>query len=281
MLDQEIDLSPSKSIPLHDLSMGGTIMAKKTTALLISISMMFLAVQVAYPSPFDHSKFNLVLKQYVDEQGLVDYNGIAQDRRFSEYMKSFESAKVEKMSRDGQLAFWINAYNAVTIDKVIKKKPKESVRETIIPGVWTSKKFFRSREHTVANRRLSQDDIEDFLRKEFNDPRIHFAIICASSSCPKLPRVAYTAGNVRARLEEETRRYVNSERGIRIDRAGNTLYLSRIFDWFEEDFVEKYGSATNFIRPYLRKEVVSFLDGKPKMKFLGYNWGLNAQQPLK
>jgi hypothetical protein len=256
-------------------------MKKEISALILSIPIMFSSVQVVSSAPFDHSQFDLILKQYVDEEGLVDYNGIAQDRRFSEYMKSLKSAKVEKMSRDGQLAFWINAYNAVTIDKVIKKKPKESVRETIIPGVWTSKKFFRSREHTVANRRLSQDDIEDFLRKEFNDPRIHFAIICASSSCPKLPRVAYTAGNVRARLEEETRRYVNSERGIRIDRTGNTLYLSRIFDWFEEDFVEKYGSATNFIRPYLRKEVVSFLDGKPKMKFLGYNWGLNAQQPLK
>jgi len=257
-------------------------MPKKITALFISISTMFLAVQVAYPAPFDHSKFDLVLKQYVDEEGLVDYNGIAQDRRFSEYMKSLESAKVEKMSRDGQLAFWINAYNAVTIDKVIKKKPKESVRETIIPGVWTSKKFFRSREHTVANRRLSQDDIEnEILRKEFRDPRIHFAVICASSSCPKLPRIAYTEGNVRARLEEETRKYLNSERGIRIDRTGNTLYLSRIFDWFEEDFVEKSGSATNFIRPYLRKEVASFLDGKPKMKFLRYNWALNVRQPLK
>jgi len=257
-------------------------MPKKITALFISISTMFLAVQVAYPSPSDHSKFYLVLKQYVDEEGLVDYNGIAQDRRFSEYMKSLESAKVEKMSRDGQLAFWINAYNAVTIDKVIKKKPKESVRETIIPGVWTSKKFFRSREHTVANRRLSQDDIEnEILRKEFRDPRIHFAVICASSSCPKLPRIAYTEGNVQTRLEKETRKYLNSERGIRIDRTGNTLYLSRIFDWFEEDFVEKSGSATNFIRPYLRKEVASFLDGKPKMKFLRYNWALNVRQPLK
>ena len=95
-------------------------MKKKITALFISISMMFLPVQVAYPAPFDHSKFGLVLKQYINEEGLVDYNGIAQDQRFSEYMKSLESAKVEELSRDGQLAFWINAYNAVTIDKVIK-----------------------------------------------------------------------------------------------------------------------------------------------------------------
>lgn len=256
-------------------------MRKRITALIISIPMMFSTVHVASSAPFDHSQFDQVLKQYVDEEGLVDYNGVAQDQRFSEYMKSLESVKAEELSRDGQPALWINAYNAVTIDKVIKKKPKESVRETIIPGVWTSKKFFRSREHTVANRLLSQDDIEEILRKEFKDPRVHFAIICASSSCPKLPRIVYTKANVHARLEEETREYVNSERGIRIDRTRNTLYLSRIFDWFEEDFVKKSGSVANFIRPYLRREVLSFLDRKPKMKFLGYNWALNAQKPLK
>ncbi|NIS61156.1 MAG: DUF547 domain-containing protein [Proteobacteria bacterium] len=256
-------------------------MKKEITALIISIPMIFAAIRVASSAPFDHSQFDLVLKLYVDEEGLVDYNGIAQDRRFSEYMKSLESANVEDLSRDGQLAFWINAYNAVTIDKVIKKKPKESVRETIIPGVWTSKKFFRSREHTVANGLLSQDDIEEILRMKFKDPRVHFAIICASSSCPKLPRIAYTERNVGARLEEETREYLNSERGIRIDRTRNTLYLSRIFDWYEEDFIQKSGSVANFIRPYLKREVVSFLDRKPKMKFLGYNWALNAQKPLR
>jgi hypothetical protein len=244
--------------------------------------MLFSAVHGVSSTPFDHSQFDHVLKQYVNEEGLVDYHGIAQDHRFSEYMKSLEPAKVEKLSMDGQLAFWINAHNAVTIDKVIKKKPKESVRETIIPGIWTSKKFFSSREHTVATRLLSQDDIEnEILRKKFKDPRIHFAIICASSSCPKLPRIAYTEVNVQARLEEETREYLNSERGIRIDRTSNTLYLSRIFDWFEEDFVEKSGSVANFIRPYLKREVASFLDQKPRMKFLGYNWALNAQKPLK
>jgi hypothetical protein len=256
-------------------------MKKEISALILSIPIMFWAVQVVSSASFDHSQFDLILKQYVDEEGLVNYNGIGQDRRFSEYMKSLESAKVEELSRDGQLAFWINAYNAVTIDKVTKKKPKESVRETFIPGVWTSTKFFRSREHTVGNRRLSQDDIEEILRKEFKDPRIHFTIICASSSCPKLPRIAYTEGNAGARLEEETKKYLNSERGIRVDRAGNILYLSRIFDWFEEDFVEKSDSVTNFIRPYLRREVLSFLERKPKMKFLGYNWALNAQKPLK
>jgi hypothetical protein len=255
-------------------------MEKQVMVFLMSILVMFSTVQGAYP--FDHSNFDLILKQYVDDRGLVDYNVIAKDRRFSDYMKSLESAKVEELSLDGKLAFWINAYNAVVIDKVIKWKPKKSVRETLIPGVWTSTKFFTSREHIVAGKRTSPDDIEhEILRKKLKDPRIHFAIICASSSCPKLPKIAYTEENVQARLEEETRKYLESERGIRIDRAENTLYLSKIFDWFGNDFVEKSGSVMNFIRPYFKKEIISFLERKPRIDFLHYNWAVNAKEALR
>jgi hypothetical protein len=148
---------------------------------------------LASAAAFDHSKFDRLLKTYVDDQGSVDYNAISQDARFQEYIQSLKLAKTAEMTPDGQLAFWINAYNAVTIDKVIKWKPKKSVRETLFPGVWTSTKFFTTREHLVAGRHLSQDDIEhEILRKQLNDPRIHFAIVCASSSCPKLARFAYT-----------------------------------------------------------------------------------------
>lgn len=231
---------------------------------------------------FDHSKFDQILKEYVDDNGLVGYNSIAKDRRFTEYMQSLQSARVEEFSRDGQLAFWINAYNAVTIDKVIKKKPKKSVRETLVPGLWTSTKFFTSRENIVAGKRLSQDDIEhEILRKQFKDPRIHFAIICASMGCPLLPRIAYTEENVQARLEEETRKYLNSPRGTRTDRAENTLHVSKLFDWFATDFIRNSGSTLAFMRPYLSEETLSFLERDPKISYLEYNWALNAQAPFE
>jgi hypothetical protein len=231
---------------------------------------------------FDHSVFDQVLKTYVNDQGRVDYNGIAGDPAFKAYMKSLESADLNSMSRNAQLAFWINAYNAVTIDKVIKWKPKKSVRETLIPGVWTSTKFFTSRENTVAGQRLSQDDIEnEILRKQFKDPRIHFAIICASSGCPPLPRFAYTQENVQTKLEEETRKYINSDRGSRIDSEDNTLYLSKLFDWYAGDFESKSGSVLNFIKPYLNEKTLAFLERTPKIAYLDYDWALNAQQPLK
>jgi hypothetical protein len=230
----------------------------------------------------NHSKFDQALKKYVDDKGLVDYNSIAKDSGFSEYVQSLQTARVEKFSRDGQLAFWINGYNAVTIDKVIKKKPKKSVRETFIPGVWTATKFFTSREHIVAGKRLSQDDIEhEILRKQFKDPRIHFAIICASMGCPLLPRIAYTEENVQTRLEEETRKYLNSPRGTLIDRAENTLHVSKLFDWFGSDFINKSGSILAFMQPYLYEEVRIFLKRDPMISYLEYNWALNAQSPLK
>jgi hypothetical protein len=197
-------------------------------------------------------------------------------------MRSLQRAKVEEFSRNGQLAFWINAYNAVTIDKVIKKNPKKSVRETFVPGVWTGTKFFTSREHIVANQKLSQDDIEhEILRKKFKDPRIHFAIICASMGCPPLPRIAYTEENVQARLEEETRKYLNSPRGTQIDRAENTLFVSKLFDWFATDFIQKSGSTLAFMRPYLNEETRAFLSRDPTISYLEYNWALNAQAPLE
>jgi len=231
---------------------------------------------------FDHSKFDQVLKTYVNKRGLVDYNGIAGDQSFKMYMESLKSAQPDSMSRDGQLAFWINAYNAVTIDKVIKWKPKKSVRETIVPGVWTSTKFFTTREHIVAGKRLSQDDIEhEILRKQLKEPRIHFTIICASSGCPPLPRVAYTEENVQTMLEEETREYINSERGTQIDSEKNILYLSKLFDWFHGDFEYKSGSVLNFMKPYLNERTLAFWDKEPKIKYIHYDWSLNAQAPLK
>jgi hypothetical protein len=238
--------------------------------------------QKAYADTFDHSKFDLILKQYVNDKGLVDYNGIAKDPRFGEYMETLKSAETDKMSRNGRLAFWLDAYNAVTIDKVIKWRPKKSVRETLIPGVWTSTKFFTTRDHIVAGRRLSQDDIEnDILRKKFQDPRIHFAIVCASSGCPPLPGFAYTEENVQTKLEEETRKYINSSRGTRIDRTKNTLFLSKLFEWYAGDFKAKSGSVMNFIKPYLAQETRDFLKQDPKISYIYYNWALNAKAPLR
>jgi hypothetical protein len=257
-------------------------MNSKFAVFIVSIVIVISPVHEAFAGIFDHSDFDQVVTEYVDDKGLIDYNRIAEEPLFQAYLESLKKAKVENLSKDGQLAFWINAYNAVTIDKVIKWKPKKSVRETFIPGVWTSTKFFTTREHTVAGKLMSPDDIEhETLRKRFNDPRIHFAVVCASSSCPPQPRFAYTEKNVQTMLEEETRKYMKSKRGTRIANSENTLYLSKIFDWFADDFIKKSGSVTEFIKPYVMGGVLSFLEQNPKISYLDYNWALNAKEPLK
>jgi hypothetical protein len=248
----------------------------------IYIILFLITAPLASATAFDYYKFDRLLKIYVDDQGLVDYNALAKDTRFQDTIESLNSVNTEEMTPDGQLAFWINAYNAVTLDKVIQWKPQKSARETLIPGVWTSTKFFTSREHLVAGKQLSQDDIEhNILRKQLNDPRIHFAIVCASSSCPQLARFAFTEKNVQRQLEAVTRKYINSERGVRIDHAENTLYLSKIFDWFASDFMNKSGSVLAFIKPYLDAEAMSFLERKPKISYIHYNWALNAKEPIE
>jgi len=249
----------------------------------ILIALIFVSISLHQPADgavFDHSIFDRVLKTYVDDQGRVDYNGIAKDQSFKAYMEALQTARSDSMSRDEQLAFWINAYNAITIDKVIKWKPQKSVRETFVPGVWTGTKFFTTREHTVAGQRLSPDDIEhEILRKRLKEPRIHFAIVCASSSCPPLPQFAYTAENVQVKLEEETRKYINSERGTQIDSANNVLHISKLFDWFAGDFEYAAGSVLNFIKAYLDEEGRAVLEKNPEIKYIHYDWALNAQEP--
>ncbi len=256
----------------------------KKKAIIYAVPIFFLVglARFVLAADFDHSIYDQILKTYVNDQGLVDYNGIAGDQSFKMYLEALKTAQPDSMSRDGQLAFWINAYNAVTIDKVIKWKPRKSVRETFVPGVWTGTKFFTTREHTVAGKLLSQDDIEhEILRKQLKEPRIHFAIICASSGCPPLPRFAYTEENVQTMLEKETRNYINSERGTQIDSDRNALYLSRLFDWFAGDFESKSGSVKNFMKPYLNERTLAFWAKEPEIKYLQYDWSLNAQAPLK
>ena len=126
----------------------------KTKSFLVIICLVGAAVltRPAAAATFDHSGFDRVLRKYVDDKGLVDYNSIARDKTFKDYIKSLQTSSPETLSRDGQLAFWINAYNAITIAKVIKWKPKKSVRETLIPGLWISTKFYSSRENRVAGR---------------------------------------------------------------------------------------------------------------------------------
>lgn len=251
---------------------------------------------------FDHShkKFDLLLKKYVIN-GWVDYQGILSEPDiFYEYLNSLAEVKsdsLDKWTREQKLAFWINAYNAFTIQAVIERypitsrsliglfSPKNSILQ--ISGVWSRLKF------DAGGQRLTLWKIEHgIIRKMFDEARIHFAIVCASRSCPALRPEAYQADILERQLEEQALQFINDpDRGVRWDPAKRRLYLSKIFKWFKADFKKKVSPndvpaqsqitenpLLTFIRPYITSQQVkdALADGRDiRVKYLHYDWHLN------
>jgi hypothetical protein len=160
-----------------------------------------------------------------------------------------------------QLAFHINAYNAWILHEALAKYPTKSVKDTLFT-------FFTGKRITVAGEKMSFNRLEkDIIRPRFNEPRIHFALNCASRSCPPLRPEPYTAARLEAQLEEQTRAYLNEDRGIKV--SGDSAQLSKIFDWYKEDFGGEAG-----VGPFIAR----YRGGKAafkKVTYQEYDWGLN------
>ncbi len=171
------------------------------------------------------------------------------------------------MSRNEQLAFYINAYNALTLKVIGEHYPVRSIRD--IPGVWDRLEF------TVARRKITLDHIEhQILRKRFKEPLIHFALVCASKSCATLRDEPYTGQNIHKVLEKQAYIFINDTTKNRLDKDRNTLYLSSYFKWFREDF----GDVIAFVSKYFPEDDVKLIrSGKVRVKYLGYDWSLNEK----
>ena len=253
---------------------------------------------------FDHShfKFDLLLKKYVDD-GWVDYKGIISDKTlFYEYLNvigNVEASLYKNWTREQKLAFWINAYNAFTIQAIMERYPikERSLIGLFFPqnsilqisGIWSRLKFKAVRQY------LTLGHIEnDILRKSFNEPRIHFAIVCASRSCPDLRVEAYRADILEIQLNDQTLNFINnSQKGVRWDTGKQVLYISKIFKWFKKDFTKKNNTTNLSIEsPMLNKPVIRFIDSyindkslkdllagdqHIKVSYLHYDWRLNDQ----
>lgn len=226
-----------------------------------------------------HSLFTRVLQRHVQD-GLVDYAGIAADSNFSAYLGQLSGTDPDTMADSmDHLALWINAYNAYTIKLIIDEKPATSIRDIslglpILFGPWSIS--FAN----VGGTEYTLNAIEhDIIRDRFKDARIHCALVCASRSCPKLRAEAYEGSVLDRQLDEEAERFVNDPSLNRIDVGDRRGMISKIFDWYESDFVEYSGSVRMFLARYLssaggrdllREEDVEF-------DFLPYDWSLNAQ----
>jgi hypothetical protein len=196
--------------------------------------------------------------------GLVDYGELAQGLPSLEEIEALLArTDPEELPEEERLAFWINAYNFLVVSTVTREYPVESPRD--VPG------FFDTRQHTVGAGRLTLDEIERQLRKHYDDPRIHFALVCAAVSCPPLASAPYSAKNLEKTLEEKARGTIRDPTFCRIDAAGRKIALSKIFEWYRDDF-ERGGES---LRDYLARYSESSLPEDPAFEFLEYDWTLN------
>jgi hypothetical protein len=232
----------------------------------------------ASPSTGLHARFDRLLAAFVSE-GRVDYACFqAHETDLDRYLLALARTDPSALSESGQVALWINAYNAYTIKLVLSRYPDlESIRD--IPRRW------KLRRWTIGGERYSLDDIEhEILREQFDEPRIHFAIVCASLSCPDLAPAAYTANRLDEQLDLAARRFLASpDKGFRLESVPGEgarraeVRLSSIFKWFHEDF-ERQGSLIEYVLPLLpaleRRSLEPHLEDV-RVRFLEYDWSLN------
>jgi len=238
---------------------------------------------------FDHSPWDHVLKKFVTGEGLVDYEALKKgSAEFDAYIAALTARSPKSHPQDfrtdeARLAYWINAYNALTIRGVLNGWPTKSVRDLgFLFG------FFRRKDYTVGGEKMSLNHIEhDIIRKQFTEPRIHFALVCASLGCPKLRREAYTPERLEEQLEDGARYFINEPRNLEVDAARQRVTLSKIFDWYDEDF-EKYVKAKGlsrgahpvlaYVRLHANEANRHALDAlkDPDVDHADYSWDINA-----
>ena len=226
----------------------------------------------------DHNDFDALLKGYVDEDGFVDYPALkAHDAlALDEYLEKLGSVDPSLYGRSERLAFWINAYNALTIKGILHFYPTKSIRDHVSVFGYSIWKDYKTNVNGAED---SLDDMEHKILRKMDEPRIHFAIVCASVGCPKLLNEAYTAANLDEQLTRSTRDFFSDRGKFMLDAEKGVVYQSPIMDWYKDDFGSNQETRLAFIRPFLESsEDRAILDrDRLKVKNLDYDWNLNDQ----
>lgn len=211
----------------------------------------------------NHELWEELLKKYVAEDGSVNYKGFQKDAKdLAVYIKMLKMgySKINEYSQEKILAFWINAYNALTVDLILRHYPVKSIKD--IKDPWDQRLW------KFGDKWLNLNDIEHKILREMGEPRIHFTIVCASESCPKLQNEAFTASNLEALLTKSTKEFLKDNSKNEITK--NSLKLSKIFKWFAKDFKQN-GSLIDFLNRYTD---INISEGARK-SYKDYNWNLN------
>ncbi|MEQ9487620.1 MAG: DUF547 domain-containing protein [Alphaproteobacteria bacterium] len=233
----------------------------------------------------DHSVWDSLLKRYVTghEDGVarVSYSTFseADEAGLLSYIKQLEAVPVSSLNRAEQFAYWVNLYNAVTVALIVQAYPVETIRDIdISPGFFSDGPWGKKLVE-VEGERVSLDDIEHrILRPIWKDPRIHYAVNCASIGCPDLWPEALTAANTEAYLDRAARVYVNHPRGASIENG--RLYVSSIYSWFEADFGGSEAGVIDHLRLYADAGLKAGLASVESISGDRYDWSLNSLKPV-
>ena len=209
-----------------------------------------------------HYLWTQELKQWVDDHGNVNYKAWKQKPKgLKTYLKTLEENPPQAYwSKNDSLAYFINAYNAVTVDLILTHYPLKSIRRLGMP--WRRKLFL------LGDEKVSLNHLEHKILRKMGDPRIHFAINCASASCPKLENTAFESSNIQERLEQATKNFLNDPHKNKLSKK--QLSLSKIFLWFGDDFGNK-----KEIIAFINRYSPTHLPSSTKIKYLDYDWALN------
>lgn len=265
------------------------------TAVLVTVTTGAAAGSPASKTPPVYDDYRAVLMGFVDANGLVDYAGLREQRSYLDdfvvYLQQVSPKTYAAWPESDQIAFWINAYNALTLRAIIDhfpinperlngSYPRNSIRQ--IPGVWEVARV------QVMDESITLGYIETkHLRRDFHEPRIHVALVCAAVSCPKLRREPYEGARLDAQLDDQARAFLKDPRHFRIDTANRKVRVSEIFRWYAEDFapagtpttdkkaLERTG-LTTFASPYLGQTERTLLKDAV-IEYAPYDWALNEQ----
>ncbi len=227
--------------------------------------------------------WSMFLDSYVEPDeasgvNLVNYPAVtALDRaRLNNYLDMLQLLPITAYNRDEQLAYWLNLYNALTVNMILDHYPVETIRDiSISPGLFVTGPWGAPLA-TVEGFALSLDDIEHrILRPIWRDPRIHYGVNCASIGCPNLRRDAFRSETVDAMLDAAAREYVNNPRGARVTEQGR-LIVSSLYDWFEDDFGGDERSVIEHLRRFAAPALAAQLAGLDRIADDFYDWGLNG-----
>lgn len=233
----------------------------------------------------DHAPFDALLRRYVDDGGLVDYGRWkatpADVAALESYLARLGCVDLKAPARrEARLAFWINAYNALTLDGILREYPTSSIRNHTARfggyNIWKDLKV------VVDGRPHSLDDVEHAVLRKMDEPRIHLALVCASRGCPPLSNRAYTAAALDAQLTANGRRFLADPRNFRADARSRTVHLSKLFEWYGADFgagpAEQLGALGPMLPP--GSEWVG-RGTAARVKYLDYDWSLNERRPAR